>query len=65
MTEKRKKTLEKAMMVKQLRKEGKIVDKDPIVNYNPDIVNSEYGNYPSAINSNPRCQKPIATEPIR
>lgn len=65
MTEKRKKALEKARMVKQLRKEGKIVDKDPIVNYNPDIVNSEYGNYPSAINSNPKSQKPISTEPIR
>lgn len=67
MTDKRKKALEKARMVKQLRKEGKIVNtkNDPVVNYNPDIVNSEYGEYPSAINSNPKSQKPIATEPVR
>ena len=40
MTDKRKKALEKARMVKQLRKEGKIVDtkNDPVVNYNPDVV---------------------------
>jgi hypothetical protein len=63
MTEKRKKALEKARMIKQLRKEGKIIDN--VINYYPDIIDSELGNYPSAINSNPKSQNPIATEPIR
>lgn len=51
--------------LKQLRRAGKIVDIDLVVNYNPNDVNSEHKNFTAAINSNPHSQQLITTHSLR
>lgn len=69
MAAKSKKAVKNSRMVTQVIKVGKInnIKSDPVVRYNPDIVNSEYFNYSGCVNSylrSSQSQKHLLTEPL-